>query len=307
MSIEILRPGMFSTIQDKGRSHLRKYGIPESGVMDEWAAGIANFLVGNSGDSPLIEFTLTGGRLRFLSDCRVALSGADMNPQIDNKPIKMDEGIVVKSGSELSFGTAKRGLRCYLAVSGKWQIQEVMGSHSTYVPGNFGGFEGRALKKGDIIQISSRIPEAQRHLPKELVRYYSKSAEISFMKGPEWDIIPDGAKKQFLSASYAIESTSDRMGIRLKSDKAILLERNSLASSAVIPGSIQLTNGGQPIVLMKDGQTIGGYPRLGTVIKSDLFRLAQIQPGGEIRFNLIDHEEALRRYRLYKDVLKKLS
>jgi biotin-dependent carboxylase-like uncharacterized protein len=208
-----------------------------------------------------------------------------MNPRLDSNELKMNTSIQVKKNSILEIDYAKKGMRAYLAIKGKWDIKKVMGSYSTCVQGKFGGLNGRKLKKGDKIFWDDESSEhINKSVSKAKIPYYSSKITVKFIPGPEWDWLSDKEQKKFLSTSFKVNSKSNRMGIRLDSDTPIEVLSNDMLSSGVIPGIIQLPPSGKPIILMKDAQTIGGYPRVGKVLDVHLNRLAQIPTNGIIRF-----------------------
>ncbi|GAB5409598.1 MAG: biotin-dependent carboxyltransferase family protein [Balneolaceae bacterium] len=286
-SLRILDGGLFTTIQDSGRTGFRKYGIPTSGAMDFQSYELANWLVGNTKNSPLLELTLRGGRFKFESDAVIAITGALVNSKINDSKVRMNSSLRVKRDDEIELGFASRGCRSYIAIRGGLKVEKVMGSYSTYTIGKFGGFEGRSLQSGDVLEwedmgLHFELREAQ----KEQIPYFSSKVRVRISKGPEWNWIYKGTQKKFLNSKFSISSKSNRMGIRLE---GVLLENTNqkMISSPVIPGIIQLPPNGNPIILLQDGQTIGGYPRIAKVLDEDLWRLGQLKPGDNLGFILI--------------------
>lgn len=285
----VIDGGLFTTVQDAGRFGFRKYGVPVSGAMDNSAFGLVNSLVGNSPDSPVLEMTLKGGMYKFESDSVIALTGANMNPVVNGKSVELNSSLEIKAGDILEFEYAKRGCRCYLGIRGVWEIEKIMGSCSTYTDGNFGGLEGRNLQKGDQICWKEIQADFQTYsLPQKKIPYYSSKLTVEFIPGPEWNWLSEKEQYEFLNTEFKISSESNRMGIRLNSELKIERKKRDMVSSGVIPGTVQLPPNGMPIVLMKDGQTVGGYPRIGKVLDIHLNRLAQVPPNGTIRFNKSD-------------------
>lgn len=285
--VTVLDSGLFTTVQDYGRPGYRKYGIPTSGVMDVKSYELANWLVGNSEGSAVLEFTMRGGRLRFVTDAIIACTGASINPRINGVNIPMNRSVQVKGGSELEMGFASRGCRTYIAIQGRIKIDKIMESYSTYTLGKLGGFEGRTLEQGDELtweELSKKFEE--KEAPKKSIPYFSSKVTVRVMKGLEWDLINEETIQKFLESKFEVSSQSNRMGIRLK---GVNLEAPSLEmkSSAVLPGIIQLPPSGEPIILMQDGQTIGGYPRIAKVLDEDLWRVGQIKTGDSLGFTLI--------------------
>lgn len=286
-SLTVLDGGLFTTIQDGGRERFRKFGVPVSGVMDEEAYLSANKLVDNSKGSPVLECTLKGGKYRFDSRAVIAITGALMSPKINGNEVEVNTSVLVEKGSILELGFAKKGCRTYIAIQGRWNIKRVMGSYSTYTQGNFGGFEGRTLKKEDMLkwEDSSNVSDFKKStLPKDQIPYYSSKITAEFVPGPEWNWLSKKEQEKFFSSSFNVSSKSNRMGIRLDSEEPVSINNPDMRSSGVIPGIIQLPPGGNPIILMKDGQTVGGYPRIGKILDVHLNRIAQLPPNGTIRF-----------------------
>jgi biotin-dependent carboxylase-like uncharacterized protein len=286
-SLTVLDGGLFTTIQDGGREGFRKFGVPRSGVMDELAYEYANRLVNNSDGSPVLECTLKGGKYCFESNAVIAVTGASMSPKINGNKVEMYSSLEVKEGDILELGFAQKGCRSYVAISGEWNIKKVMGSFSTYTQGGFGGFKGRTLQKGDILKWRDKDFDSDfknSSLAKDKIPYYSSKVTVKFVVGPEWKLLSKKEQDKFLSTEFKISSESNRMGLRLNAKEAILIDNPEMSSSGVIPGIIQLPPNGNPIILMKDGQTVGGYPRIGKVLGLYLDRLAQIPPNGIVRF-----------------------
>ncbi len=300
--MQIIKKGLFTTIQDSGRHGYRHLGIPQSGAMDSRAQHHANWLVANPSNAPVLECSFYGGIFRFEGHQIIALTGADMNPKLNDAPCEMYRSIEVKSGDVLAFGYAHTGTRTYIAIQGMPDVEQVMESYSTYVSGGFGGFEGRVLQTGDSLAWKNKTPEnLNRVLPEHLRPHFSKTKNIiRIVCGPEWGQLSTTSQTLFGQTQYEIHADSNRMGIRLRGEALKLKDNFSMASSATLPGTIQLPTNGQPIVLMNDGQTTGGYPRIAKVIEVDLGRLAQIPPKGSLRFKLIDTEEA-RQLLLYEN------
>lgn len=285
----VIDGGLFTTVQDAGRFGFRKYGVPISGVMDNSAFELVNSLVGNAPETPVLEMTLKGGKYRFESDSVIALTGANMNPTVNGISVELNSSLEIKSGDILEFEYARRGCRCYLGVRGIWEIEKILGSYSTYTEGKFGGIEGRTLQKGDQLHWKEIQADFQSYtLSQEEIPYYSSKLTVEFIPGPEWNWLSKKEQDKFLCTEFKISSESNRMGTRLNSDFQIEGKKREMVSSGVIPGIIQLPPNGSPIILMKDGQTVGGYPRIGKVLDIHLNRLAQVQPNGTIRFKKSD-------------------
>ncbi|MDX5418753.1 MAG: biotin-dependent carboxyltransferase family protein [Hymenobacteraceae bacterium] len=315
MSIEILKPGLLTTIQDLGRYRHQKEGIIVSGAMDTFALRVANMLVGNTQHQAALEITLTGPTIRFTEDQLIALTGADLSPALNGESVKMWRPLFVKLGSTLEFREPKSGCRMYLAVSGGFAIPEVMGSFATYLKAGIGGFKGRALQAGDLIPCQAPTSSGMELFKKaegptqvhghmsttwtpDPQRYpnYQPNPTIRAIKGPEYELFSETAKERIWSERFQVSVQSDRMGYRLQGVSLYLEEQTELISSAVAFGTVQVPPDGQPIVLMADHQTTGGYPRIAQVISADLPILAQVVPGQTIQLEEVTLEEAHQLY-----------
>ena len=274
--IEIISAGMLSTIQDLGRFSVMKNGFTQSGVMDAYSTKIANKLCKNDVNAPVIEMTMLGITAKFTDEHIFAISGGIFDISLNNKPIKTNKAYVAKKGDILSIKGVKQGLRCYLAVAGGFDVPLFMGSASTNLKINVGGFEGRKLKAGDILKIgkAGKIKNIEKRELSE--NTYDKIIKARVVLGP------------FSKQQYTVTSDIDRMGIRLWGIALRGKEKSEIISDAITFGSIQITNSGMPIVLMADHQTTGGYAKIATVISADLPKLAQAKPGDKIIFEIVD-------------------
>ena len=321
MTIEVLRPGMLSTLQDRGRFGYQRYGVVVDGAMDELSHRVANLLVGNDPDEATLELTLQGPDLLFAQECVIALAGAAMEMKTQGAHIPMYRPAWIGAGTRVGFGTARVGCRAYLAVAGGFAAAPVLGSRSTYLPGAIGGHEGRALRRGDVLSIGANASERVATLGKAIAsgrrsfaaaRWFVASpvdlhaaAPIRVVRGRGWKIFGADGRRAFLASEFRISAQSDRMGYRLEGAESALAHRMDLISEATSFGSVQVPPDGRPIVLMADRQTTGGYPKIAEVIGADLPRLAQRRPGEVIRFEtialdpaqalLLEQDAALRR------------
>lgn len=301
MALEVLDGGWLTTVQDLGRPGYERYGIPVSGAMDFLALWVANRLVGNPPGAAGLEITLAGPVLAATEPCLVAVTGADLTFQVDGREMPMGMSVFVRRGSVISFGGRRRGCRAYLAVAGGIEVPPVLGSRSTYLPGRFGGLDGRALRPGDRLPIgpvSGHLPErAGRRPPPHLIPAWDESPTVRAVPGPQDDHFPPEGLETFFGAEYRILPTSDRMGYRLEGPPVACL-RAEIISDGVPPGAVQIPPDGQPLVMMADHQTTGGYPKIATVITADLSLLAQCVPGeSRVRFRAVTVSEAQRAYR----------
>lgn len=306
MSINVLQPGFLATIQDLGRFGSQKYGVIVGGAMDSLALRIANILVGNEEGEATIEVTMFGTELQFENDHLVAITGGDLEPLIDGEKAPMWRPILIRKGQVLKFKFPLLGCRAYIAFSGGLQISKVMGSKSTYIHAGIGGYKGRELRKGDVLscgELTERGKVFIHHL-KEINSAFQWSANYSsfysfdtsetirILKGSEFNRFDGRSQHMLFSESYKVTINADRMGYQLEGAKLTLTEKFELLSEGVTYGTIQVPTNGQPIILMADRQTTGGYPKIGQVISIDLPRLAQLQPGNTVRFELVSIDKA---------------
>ncbi|RZK81823.1 MAG: biotin-dependent carboxyltransferase family protein [Pedobacter sp.] len=286
MGIKVLKPGLLNTIQDLGRYGYQKDGMIVCGAMDIMALRIGNILLGNAEGEAGIELTVIGGAFIFEDDQLIAITGAELNATVDGIFVSNWKPIFVKKGQVLAFGKNELGCRAYLIVAGGFVLTEVLSSYSTYLRAAIGGWEGRALKSGDMIPFKKQYTHGLKKFNwlADLKTYPDLTQRrIRFVSGPHADLFTVA-----LSGEYKITNNSDRMGFRL--DGLALLQKQPVAemlSTAVTFGTIQVPPDGQPIVLMADHQTTGGYPIIGQVISVDLPLLAQKKPGDAITFAMV--------------------
>lgn len=290
MKILIHKPGLLTTIQDDGRLSGMHIGIPQSGFMDRQSAHIANKLVGNKINQPLLEMTFSGPEIEFTDEVMFAITGADMTPTLNNKLIKCYESYESKKGDVLRLGFAKCGTRAYLAFSGMIDVSEMYGSFSTYLPGKFGGKDGKQLNKGDVISIQSNsIKQKTERIDIDTLKIdHNEVQSIKILKGPEFSILDADCIKLLKNQLFTINSESNRVGYRLKGHSILRNPINSIISSPTMRGVVQLPNNGLPIVLMSDSPTIGGYPRIGVCTSQSCDLLAQLKTNDQIQFDIID-------------------
>lgn len=289
MGMEILKPGPLTTVQDEGRFGYMKYGIGSSGVMDRKAYKAANELVGNSGGEAVLEATLMGPDIRFNEEAIIAVTGADMNPDIDGENIELYKSVRVHRGQTLHMAMAVKGCRSYIAVRGGIDVEKVMGSRSTNLKCGIGGYQGRKLEKGDILTIGITDDLDDHEI--EMLNHKKISAEefepeitVRVIEGPQDNYFTEKGLESFYNTGYRVSAESDRMGIRL--DGAVVESKNGtdIVSDGITFGSIQVPSSGKPIILMADHQTTGGYAKIATVVSEDLSLLAQARPGDTVKF-----------------------
>ena len=290
MGISIVKPGLLTTLQDLGRHGYQKSGMVVSGAMDTLALRIGNLLLGNPVHEAGLECTLTGPLIVFEEDQLIAITGGNLSPQVDGKPVEMWRPLYLHKGSKLSFGKALAGCRAYLCVYGGFDVPEVLSSKSTYLRAGIGGWEGRALKANDLIPFKRTYQGSLRKfgwLAGRNIYPDLSIRNIQVVKGPEFEQFCEQSIHEFLNRPFGISKEADRMGYRLSGPTLQRKKDNELLSAAVTFGTVQVPGQGLPIVLMADHQTTGGYPRIAQVITTDLTLLAQAQPGQEITFELI--------------------
>jgi KipI family sensor histidine kinase inhibitor len=307
-SMIVLKPGLFTAIQDGGRWGYQDRGVPVSGAMDRRAHRYANALVGNAADAATLEATLLGPELRFERPALVAVTGADLDASIDGKRADISTAHRVGSGSVLRFGERRSGTRAYVAIDGGIDVPPVLGSRSTHVISGLGGFDGRALKAGDRVPLGksnnergeannpwrnpSRFAQPVTGAPKA-----HGGARLRAMRGPQDYHFDDAALSWLEKTRFTISSQSNRMGYRLTSGAAGLrapaFGTGEMISDATFIGGLQIPPSGEPILLMADRQTTGGYPQIATVITADLPLAAQLAPGDWVEFAWCTRREAL--------------
>lgn len=293
MDVILRRAGMQSTIQDLGRPGYRAAGVPLSGAMDRFALRVANLLVGNEEGAPALEFTLLGPELEFTRDALIAVTGGEF------LGVPLWQPVRVAAGTLLSIGPAREGCRGYLAIAGGFSASRVLGSASVYLRAGFGGAYGRALRNGDVLRAPApdrRVADHWRIDPR-ILPAYSASPRVRVLRGAQCDEFGSA----FFDASFSATTHFDRMGLRLKGPTLARHSREEIASSPVVPGTVQVPHDGQPIVLMADAQTVGGYPQIAHVIGVDLPLLAQLRAGDSVTFSEVTlaqaHELTLARER----------
>lgn len=292
MSIKILTPGLFSTIQDLGRIGYQDQGFSSAGVLDNYAYRMGQILIGNRG--PAIECTIIGPTVEFLEDNTFVLTGAKFKATLNDTFIDGSTVIAVKKGDVLKVGQVNEGARGYLLFGKPLDISKVADSFSTHTRSQIGGFKGRALKSGDLIGCLYNTSYKERlgiSLPFNLAKNNNKPIQI--IEGPQIDHFSKEAQQKLVSKNFEISEKSDRMGYHLQGENIPPIGSADIISEPVALGSIQVPNDGNPIILLNDKQTVGGYTKIATVCASDLHRLAQMQPNEIIRFEWTTVETAV--------------
>jgi antagonist of KipI len=291
----VVKPGMLTTVQDAGRWGYQSRGVPVAGPMDPVALRLANALVGNPRDAALLEVTLLGPELEFEDERLVAVTGAEFEVMLDGRSMSSHAPFVVGSGSRLKFGARRRGARAYLAVSGGIAVPKALGSRSTHLVSAMGGVAGRALVAGDRVPLGHHARPQGMALPPQdaIVPLPDRHAVLRVLPGPQVDYFAPDAIAVLQSAPYVVGQESDRMGYRLSGPRLIHARGADILSDATPLGVLQVPASGQPILLMADRQTTGGYPKLATVISADMALAGQLAPADTVTFQVCSPREAL--------------
>ena len=316
MTATVFHAGFLTSVQDLGRTGYRQFGVSLAGALDVFALRVANLIVRNDESAAVLEITFGGLRLQFADERIVAWCGGDFDVQIGSRSLPAGHATRLQACEELKFGRPQIGCRCWLAISGGVDVPIALGSRSTDLRANFGGFGGRALRDGDVLQLGARpgsqIPATERISSWSASKPWSQTAVstpvLRFVRGAAWDLFNDVTIQRFTSEVFAVSTDSDRMGVRLEGPELRRDNDVDLISEAVAPGTIQVPSSGKPILLLGDCQTIGGYPKIAHVITVDLGIAAQLRAGDHVRFSevsladahrlLLERESELKRFRI---------
>lgn len=302
MTITVLKPGLLSSFQDLGRFGHQHLGVPVGGAMDSRAHRLANLLAGNTEHEATLEITLVGPTLQFNTAGCIAISGAQLTPSLNGNPIPNNRPITVSPGDRLAFGARTSGLRAYLAWHGGFNLSPVLGSYSTYLRGNLGGYQGRALRSGDNLVVNTALTASNLDgLQDQLwhIKVYLPAilgllprASVRAMRGPQTQLFTEASVNSLFTEGYRISTDSERMGYRLSGPELRLCTPVQLLSEATSFGSIQVPADGNPIILMADRQTTGGYAKIAHIATTDLPVVAQAMPGETLKFTEITLTQA---------------
>ena len=294
MALRVIKPGMLTTVQDTGRWGFQSRGVPVAGPMDPCSHRVANALVGNPADAAALEITLLGPELEFEDERLVAIAGAEFDVSLDGRSVPLHAPFVVSSGAQLKFGARRRGARAYLAVGGGIATPPVLGSRATHVISGMGGVAGRPVRTGDALPLlPPRRVQAAAAPTGRVVPLTDGDARVRVLPGPQREYFAADALDVLESAAYAVRQDSDRMGFRLQGPALTHARGADIISDATPLGVLQVPASGQPILLMADRQTTGGYPKLATVITADIPIAGQLAPGDTIRFAVCTAQEAM--------------
>lgn len=295
-AIEVVRPGIQTTVQDLGRFGYQRYGVSVSGAMDKFSLRVGNLLVGNAEGEAVLEMTALGPKLKLYADLTVAFTGGDFGPKVNGKPLPMWRSVTLQRHDVISFaeGSPSSGFRSYMSVSGGIDVPLVMGSRSTHLLSGLGGL-GRQLAKGDFLSVGdSGNRPAIRGLREDQIPVYSKELLVRVVPGPQEDYFTPAGITTFYNESYQITSKSNRVGYRLKGPVIEHQRGADILSDATPSGSVQVPGDGMPIILLADGQTTGGYAKIGVVVSPDQDILAQAPFGFKLKFQRVGLSEAYR-------------
>jgi biotin-dependent carboxylase-like uncharacterized protein len=292
--IRVVDPGAQTTVQDAGRRGQLRYGIPPSGPVDARSFTLANRLVGNPDGAAALEFTLVGPRLRAEAPCAIAVTGADAPVTVNDAPAAAWTTLMLAAGDVVRIGAARAGVRGYVAVAGGIEVPPVLGSRSTYLRGRLGGLEGRALRRDDVLRPGAAGPVRRRAVPSGLVPDWRREPVLRVVLGPQADRFTDDGLATFLGGTYEVLPQSDRMGARLAGPRIAHARGHDIISDGIALGAVQVPGDGQPIVLLVDRQSTGGYTKIATVCSFDIPRIGQAKPGQRVRFSAVDVAEAQR-------------
>jgi 5-oxoprolinase (ATP-hydrolysing) subunit C len=289
--LKIIRSGLYASVQDDGRYGLRQSGVSRCGALDKPALITANLLVGNEPGAAAIEITLGQFTVQFGRDGWFALTGAGCEATLDDETVWAGWRLAVKAGQTLVLKRPLHGIRSYLAVAGGINVPKVMGSYSTDLKVGIGGLEGRRLQDGDTLNV---FPSTREFSGPQGVKQLPRGNRIRALPGPEYHEFDAASQENFWRAPWQLSPQSNRMGYRLKGQPLVRTTDRELLSHGLLPGVVQVPHNGQPIVLMNDAQTTGGYPRIACIIEADMYQLAQIPLGQPIHFVPCTLEEALK-------------
>jgi antagonist of KipI len=292
-AILVHAPGLFTTVQDLGREGFGPMGVSASGAADPISLRIGNRLLGNPDGTAALEMTLGGGTFTFERAAVIAATGADFGPSLDGVALPMWTSIEIREGETVKFGASRSGARAYLCVQGGIAVEPFLGSASTHVLSGLGGFEGRALRKGDRVKLGAANSYFRKTaLSPKALESLQPLKVIRVTDGPQSDWFPEPAWKTLCGNTFRISEQSNRMGIRLEGPPISLDTSREMITEGVSLGAIQVPPSGQPIILFVEQQTTGGYPKIANVISADLHSLGQLRPRDEIRFERIEMSEA---------------
>jgi antagonist of KipI len=291
-AVHVVRPGLLTTVQDLGRWGHQASGVPVAGPMDTFSHRLANALVGNASAAATLEITLIGPELQFERACSIAIAGADFEVTCSGRPVPIGVSTWLEDGARLQFGRRRTGARAYLAVAGGILTPLLLGSRATHLVSAMGGVRGRALAANDVLPIQAGLSPAPARRASGLTLPASGRARLRVLPGPQADWFGPDAFRALSSTSFRISPRSNRMGYRLEGPQLLRQRHEEPISEPLTFGAIQVPTAGEPILLMADRQTAGGYPKIGCVIAADLPIAGQLAPGDFIEFDICGRQQA---------------
>ena len=319
MALEIIEPGMSTTVQDRGRIGYYKYGFPQSGSLDQYSATLGNRLVGNTPEEAVLECTYIGPKFVSNADAVIAITGAPVDVFVNDEQVSQYEQLHLHAGDQVRFGVIKGGTRYYIAVRGGIDVPKALGSRSTYPIGRIGGVNGRILQAGDEIKIGAPVDNGLRDVKviDEADRpVFGKEVEVRVMMGLYDHYLSDKGRSQFLDEPWTLTPVADRMGMRYDGPGVDWAERrrpfgagqdpSNIVDAGYAVGSIQIPGGSQPIILHREAVSGGGYAQVGTVISADMDVVARSAPCTKTRFVSVNMDEALAARKAYQDQFNKI-
>jgi antagonist of KipI len=291
--IQVQAPGLLTTVQDLGREGFGPLGVSASGAADPISLRLGNRLVGNPEEAAGLEMTLLGGTFVFPQNTLIALAGSDFGATLDGAPLDLWASMEAKAGQTLRVGSTRSGARCYLCIRGGIAVKSFLDSASTHLLSGLGGYEGRALRKGDALQIdlATALHRKGAIAPRALERLSPRKL-LRVTPGPQSDSFSEASRQQFFAGSYRVAEDSNRMGLRLEGQPIAQNSSGEMITEGVSLGAVQITAGGLPIILFVEQQTTGGYAKIANVISADLHSLGQLRPRDDIRFEQVDWDTA---------------
>jgi urea carboxylase len=320
MDIEVIKPGLATSVQDAGRPGYYNIGIPLSGALDQYALRVANLLVGNDAGDAVLEATLLGPELVFRAPAIIAVTGAEATPKVNGEARPLNESFAVRTDDALTFDFMKVGARIYIAIAGGIDVPSILGSRSTYALGALGGFSGRKLAAGDVLPVGKARSGGRvgRALPADLVPTYPKSLELRVLTGLYFHRLTEEAARTFFEDTWTVAPEADRIGYRYRKGRPLAFRErkqpfgagsdpSNIVDAGYPYGSIQVPGGLEPIILHRDAVSGGGYAMIGTVISADMDRIAQMQPNNLARFVQVNMDAALKARTEYKGRIARMS
>lgn len=306
-NLEFLRPGLQTSTQDNGRAGNQAWGVPIGGVMDTRSTVIGNRLVGNDDDNPILEIALLGPKIKTTGDAYIALTGAEIEIKVNDNAAAMYETIHVPSGSIIDLKNITNGARSYLAINGDWKIDRWLDSCSPLPIADLKTLHSNQITKNSKLVINTQKMVRKKTCPPSLRTEYGFQKTIRVVTGPEYDLMSRSNQDYFLNSTFTIHKNSNRMAVSMVDCIPEYKNQTELISSANLVGTIQLTKQGQPLILMNDGGTAGGYPRIANVITTDLPAVAQLTAGQKINFKLVDLDFAVNEFKKEKELLNSIT